>query len=63
MPVCQTGVGSANLPRRTTELWCQQQHSGLLIRTVRVQLPPAPPILTLRSLRADVGEVFLRRAT
>lgn len=53
-PVCQSGVGSANLPERTIfmELWCQQQHSGLLIRTVRVQLPPAPPTLTLWSLRA-----------
>ena len=23
-PVCQSGVGSASLPERTRELWCQQ---------------------------------------
>ena len=39
------------------------QHSGLLIRTVRVQLPPAPPNLNPRSLRTDVREVFSRRVT
>ena len=42
-PARQTGIGSAILPGRTMELWCQQQHSGLLIRTVRVRIPPAPP--------------------
>ena len=48
-PVCQSGVGSASLPERT--IWScgvNSQHSGLLIRTVRVQLPPAPPNLLVR---------------
>ena len=39
------------------------QHSGLLIRTVRVRIPPAPPIIYPRSLRTDVREVFSRRVT
>lgn len=38
------------------------QHSGLLIRTVRVRIPPAPPF-NPRSLRTDTGEVFRRRVT
>ena len=45
-PARQTGIGSASLPGRTMELWCQQQHSGLLIRRVWVQIPPAPPRFT-----------------
>ncbi len=63
-PVCQSGVGSASLPERTNgAVVFNSQHSGLLIRTVRVQLPPAPPVFNPRSLRTDVREVFSRRVT
>ena len=63
-PVCQSGVGSASLPERTNgAVVFNSQHSGLLIRTVRVQLPPAPPFFKPRSLRTDVREVFSRRVT
>jgi hypothetical protein len=63
-PVCQSGVGSASLPERTTgAVVFNSQHSGLLIRTVRVQLPPAPPIFNPRSLRTAIGEVFRCRVT
>lgn len=37
--------------RAPLESWCQQQHSGLLIRPVRVQLPPAPPGFKTRGRR------------
>lgn len=64
-PVCQSGVGSASLPERTIlgAVVFNSQHSGLLIRTVRVRIPPAPPIFNPRSLRTDEGEVFSRRVT
>jgi hypothetical protein len=45
-PVCQSGIGSASLPERTNfsrSCGVNSKHSGLLIRTVRVRIPPAPP--------------------
>lgn len=63
--VCQSAVPGAIPGARTNfgAVVFNSQHSGLLIRTVRVQLPPAPPNLNPRSLRTDVREVFSRRVT
>ncbi len=43
---CPSPLRSVPARAPIPELWCQRQHSGLSIRTVRVQVPPAPPILS-----------------